>query len=94
MCVVWGQRASQTVIDVGRGLTTVYQGIDTELSISCLMEKELLSLQDGWLCYLFQGELEAGNHTILRGSLFYPDEGEYLAKVEDTRLLIIKILAE
>ena len=89
------ERASETVIDVGRGLTTVYQGIDTELSISCLMEKELLSLQDGWLCYLFQGELEAGNHTILRGSLFYPDEGEYLAKTDDTRLLIVKsVLAE
>ena len=88
------EQASQTVIDVGDGQTTVYQGVDTELRISCLAEKEVLSLQDGWLCYLFQGELEAGNDTILRGSLFYPDEGEYLAKAADTRLLIIKRLAE
>ncbi len=88
------EQASQTVIDVGYGQTTVYQGVDTELRISCLAEKEVLSLQDGWLCYLFQGELEAGNDTILRGSLFYPDKGEYLAKADDTRLLIIQILAE
>ncbi|MEC8104699.1 MAG: hypothetical protein VX133_13285 [Pseudomonadota bacterium] len=88
------EQASQTVIDVGDGQTTVYQGVDTELRISCLAEKEVLSLQDGWLCYLFQGELEAGNDTILRGSLFYPDKGEYLAKADDTRLLIIRILAE
>jgi hypothetical protein len=88
------EQASQTVIDVGYGQTTVYQGVDTELRISCLAEKEVLSLQDGWLCYLFQGELEAGNDTILRGSLFYPDKGEYLAKADDTRLLIIRILAE
>ncbi|MEC7547089.1 MAG: hypothetical protein VYB48_09140 [Pseudomonadota bacterium] len=88
------EQASQTVIDVGYGQTTVYQSVDTELRISCLAEKEVLSLQDGWLCYLFQGELEAGNDTILRGSLFYPDKGEYLAKADDTRLLIIRILAE
>jgi redox-sensitive bicupin YhaK (pirin superfamily) len=88
------EQASQTVIDVGDGQTTVYQGVDTELRISCLAQKEVLSLQDGWLCYLFQGELEAGNDTILRGSLFYPDKGEYLAKADDTRLLIIQILAE
>ena len=88
------EQASQTVIDVGDGQTTVYQSVDTELRISCLAQKEVLSLQDGWLCYLFQGELEAGNDTILRGSLFYPDKGEYLAKADDTRLLIIQILAE
>ncbi|GAA6144098.1 hypothetical protein [Thalassolituus maritimus] len=88
------EQASQAVIDVGYGQTTVYQGVDTELRVYCLAEKEVLSLQDGWLCYLFQGELEAGNDTILRGSLFYPDEGEYLAKAEDTRLLIVKISAE
>jgi hypothetical protein len=88
------EHASQTVVDVGYGQTTVYQGVDTELRISCLAEKEVLSLKHGWLCYLFQGELEAGTDTILRGSLFYPDECEYLAKADDTRLLIIKRLAE
>ena len=89
------EKASPKGIDVDHGMTTVYRDVDTELRISCLAEKEALSLQDSWLCYVYQGELEAGNHTILRGSLFYPYEGEYLATADDTRLLTIKpILAE
>ena len=83
------EQASQRVIEISHGATTVYTGGDTELVIHRFDKGEVFALPEKGLCYLYQGELSAGENTIRRGTLFRPDTSQCMASTDNTCLLVV-----